>query len=292
MLGSDWIRLDQVGSGWIRLDQIGLMVEAWHMARYGDKKQHYQPLPWCLEPWKRREVIDIAGLVVSMPAQRKRNAPKKKKRQRTPVFLAGGSSMVQYSNSGQQIPTTFLAMLQDSGEPLLSPPKIPICIINCSWLVIVIYCNKLLCVPMMVIHSYCLFVLFWFFFIMSYCVMDVFCIYKLYIALHSQKRHAVQEKPQIDEVESRLRTAINLQETGALLKAIKLAKRWGSKLGTGRTFGTGPWISMDLRWPRRGWLWSDDLVELCLVMFSWYMLIHGDTKSCNHWSILKYTRIQ
>ena len=37
-----------------------------------------------------------------------------------------------------------------------------------------------------------------------------------------------QEKPQIDEVESRLRTAINLQETGALLKAIKLAKRRGS----------------------------------------------------------------
>eukprot|EP00435_Cladocopium_sp_Y103_P068257 s370_g31.t1 len=34
-----------------------------------------------------------------------------------------------------------------------------------------------------------------------------------------------QEKPQIDEVESRLRTAINLQETGALVKAIKLAKR-------------------------------------------------------------------
>jgi hypothetical protein len=46
MLETDaWIRLDQIGSGWIRLDQIGLMVEAWHMARYGDKKQHYQPLP-------------------------------------------------------------------------------------------------------------------------------------------------------------------------------------------------------------------------------------------------------
>ena len=56
---------------------------------------------------------------------------------------------------------------------------------------------------------------------------------QLYIAWHSQKRHAVQEKPQIDEVESRLRTAINLQETGALLKAIKLAKRWGSKLEDG-----------------------------------------------------------
>ena len=91
------------------------------MARYGDKKQHYQPLPSCLEPEKRRQVIDIAGLVVSMPAQRKRNAPKKKKRQRTPVFLADGSSMVQYSNSGKQIPTTFLAMLQDSGEPYHLP---------------------------------------------------------------------------------------------------------------------------------------------------------------------------
>lgn len=45
----------------------------------------------------------------------------------------------------------------------------------------------------------------------------------------SYSRHA-QEKPQIDEVESRLRTAINLQETGALLKAIKLAKRWGSQM--------------------------------------------------------------
>jgi len=120
-IGSGWIRLDQIGSGWIRLDQIGLMVEAWHMARYGDKKQHYQPLPSCLEPEKRRQVIDIAGLVVSMPAQRKRNAPKKKKRQRTPVFLADGSSMVQYSNSGKQIPTTFLAMLQDSGEPYHLP---------------------------------------------------------------------------------------------------------------------------------------------------------------------------
>eukprot|EP00434_Breviolum_minutum_P040661 symbB.v1.2.036142.t1/scaffold5034.1/size31624/1 len=40
-----------------------------------------------------------------------------------------------------------------------------------------------------------------------------------------KEEEAAKEKPQIDEVESRLRTAINLQETGALLKAIKLAKR-------------------------------------------------------------------
>jgi len=40
-----------------------------------------------------------------------------------------------------------------------------------------------------------------------------------------KEEEASKEKPQIDEVESRLRTAINLQETGALLKAIKLAKR-------------------------------------------------------------------
>ena len=166
----------------------------------------------------------------------------------------------------------------------ISPPKLPICIIK---LVIVFYCNELLCVPMMVINSYCLFVLFWFFFIMSYCVMDVFCIYKLYIALHSQKRHAVQEKPQIDEVESRLRTAINLQETGALLKAIKLAKRWGSKLGDGED------RAMDLNGSQMTHIWEAgcDLMTIWF-MFSWYMLIHGDTKSCNHWSILKYTRIQ
>lgn len=41
----------------------------------------------------------------------------------------------------------------------------------------------------------------------------------------AKEKEASKEKPQIDEVESRLRTAINLQETGALLKAIKLAKR-------------------------------------------------------------------
>ncbi|CAE7403869.1 unnamed protein product [Symbiodinium sp. CCMP2592] len=41
----------------------------------------------------------------------------------------------------------------------------------------------------------------------------------------AKERENIKEKPPKDEVEERLRTAINLQETGALLKAIKLAKR-------------------------------------------------------------------
>ncbi|CAK9022293.1 unnamed protein product [Durusdinium trenchii] len=40
-----------------------------------------------------------------------------------------------------------------------------------------------------------------------------------------KEQNAAKDRPVIDEVESRLRTAIDLQETGALLKAIKLAKR-------------------------------------------------------------------
>ena len=129
------------------LDQIGLMVEVW--PGMAVKKTTLPIFPDVLNPLRRQVIylycwtccLHAFQFSICMPARRKRNAPKKKKRQRTPVFLAGGSSMMQYSNSRKQILTTFLAMLQDWGEPLLSLPKIPICIINCSWLVIVIYCN-------------------------------------------------------------------------------------------------------------------------------------------------------